>query len=111
DELDNYYLSKYPKNPDMRLSAVQEFEEAMCFLKELYSVFPMCRVCYSNHGNRPLRKLLEAYIPSIYMREYRQLLEAPSGWQWARSWKVKTKHPFIVEHGHKFKGTHAHMDA
>lgn len=105
DENDSYHFSKYPKNPDQKDSTVEEFEKMKDFMRELAEAFPIMRLCYSNHGARPLKRLLEAGIPSIFMRDYKQLISAPNSWQWQRSWMIKTKSPFMIEHGHKWKGT------
>lgn len=111
DECDFLYLSRYPKNPNMRLSAIQEYEEMINTLSEFYVAFPVMRLCYSNHGARLANKALESQIPELYLRDYSELLQAPTTWVWARHWKVNTRHPFIVEHGHKHSGVNAHRNA
>lgn len=104
DEVDHTWLSKFPKSPDMRMSAVEEFEATANFFCELYGQFPVMRLVTSNHGIRPMRRLLEAGIPSLYMKSYQELLNAPKSWCWARSWRINTRHPWMVEHGTKYSG-------
>lgn len=111
DEADHYHFSKYPKNPDNPDSAIEEFRKLKEFIRELSRAFPILRLCHSNHGIRPLKRLLEAEIPSIFMRDYKELIGAPDSWQWQRSWMIKTKSPFVVEHGHKWKGVIPHKTA
>lgn len=104
DECDFYHLSRYPKNPDMRLSAITEYEEMLDTLSEMYCAFPYMRLCYSNHGARLANKAVEAQIPELFLKDYRELLQAPSTWRWQESWKIETRNPFLIEHGLRFSG-------
>lgn len=111
DELDSYYGSSYPKNPNANHTAVQEFKEAVAHLKEWYAAFPICRVAISNHGVRWAKRASEAGIPSELMRSYREILEAPKGWIWSDEWIIKAKHRFRMIHGMGYSGMNGHRTA
>jgi isopentenyl phosphate kinase len=45
------------------------------------------------------------------LRAYREIIQAPDGWRWAKHWKIDTKHPFILEHGDDWGGSFPHLNA
>lgn len=82
DEIDAHSLSdKFKADPD-GLSPDAEINAAICALKELYKLFPKVKVCASNHTVRPWIKAFNAGLPSRFMKNYKDVLEAPIGWQW-----------------------------
>jgi hypothetical protein len=87
DELDSHGLSVHDHNPDLP-SAGDEVSLGVERLAPLYRAFPRVRVCTSNHTSRHLRQALRAGIPARFMKEYREALEAPDGWQWANEWTL-----------------------
>jgi hypothetical protein len=107
DETDCYWGSLYPKNPNSIHTAKTELEAARDILKQWYSAFPKVKLAYSNHGLRWVKKATHAEIPSEMLREYREILRAPMGWQWAEQWIVHDKHGFKVVHGHRYSGLSA----
>lgn len=109
DEIDGNGLSSYKKNPNSRYSPAYEIIEARERLKQWYEAFPIAKVCTSNHGARLLRKAIDSEIPSVCMREYRDILEAPKGWQWRKQWNIDAN--TIVVHGEDFAGPTPHMQA
>jgi len=56
-------------------------------LQPLYEMFPTVSVCISNHGARPFRRAMEYGIPRAYLREYREFMQAPKGWEWRDRWE------------------------
>ncbi len=82
DELDFHALSNYDADPDGHGSR-DEFESGMKDLHRLYKLFPEAQACISNHGARPFRRAAKAGIPSLFLREYRDFMEAPRGWSWS----------------------------
>lgn len=109
DETDGYFGSLYAHDPDASHTPNSEIAAAKERLKRWYRAFPRVRVCNSNHGDRWIKKASNAQIPSQLLRAYREIIEAPEGWQWADRWRVNTRHPFDVEHGHHgAQGIHAH---
>lgn len=111
DEVDQYWGGTYSKDPMGSLTAVQEIEASKEKLKEFCNVFPRVRICISNHGTRWQRKAFDASIPDILMRRYQDVMEIPKSWIYADHWLIKTKHPFLVEHGDKHGGTFPHVQA
>lgn len=104
DELDGYFASRFPKDPDMPLSPKAEIKLARLRLKEWYKAFPMCQVAISNHGLRWASKAFDSFIPSDIIKPYKEIIEAPSGWTWHDEIIVKTKVPFRVIHGLGYSG-------
>ncbi len=111
DELDFYWLSVFQKNPNIKYSAVSEIEFALEFLAELYKAFPTMRLCFSNHGKRMAKKAWESGFPDHFLKSYREVIKAPATYHWARSWVVRCKYPFMVEHGHKWGGQNGLLNA
>lgn len=111
DEVDQYYASRFPKDPDAILSARGELKVARERLKEWYKAFPICRVAISNHGLRWLARAHECYIPSEILRPYKELLEAPSGWSWHEEIKIKDSRPWRAIHGMGYSGINGHRNA
>lgn len=104
DELDQYYGGAWDKSPDAGHTACQEIEEARGKLKAWYRAFPLMKLCLSNHGSRWIRKATAAQIPSQLLRGYKEVIQAPKGWQWQKEWKVKDRYPWLLEHGDDWGG-------
>jgi len=108
DELELAGLSfNHDKNPNMP-GASDEFELGLKYLKTLYKIIPEMDVCTSNHTSRGFRAAFKFGIPSQFLRNYHDLLEAPRGYRWADSWEYD-KVLFI--HGEGFSGKFAHVKA
>lgn len=103
DELDMHSLSDYEHDPD-GYSAGQELEAALFFMHKLYKEFPVAKVCTSNHTSRPYRKAYRFGIPAAYLRDYREFLQAPDGWEWRDKWIIDG---IQFEHGESFLGESA----
>lgn len=82
DEVDYHAMSEHDHDPD-GMSAGHEHKEAMKFMKQLYKLFPVVQCCISNHTSRPFRKAFKNGIPSLFLKEYNDFMEAPLGWSWA----------------------------
>lgn len=104
DEVDYYYGSLFEKDPDATKTANQEIEDARKTLRQWYRAFPIARVCNSNHGLRWYKKFFKSQIPTQLLRDYAEIIQAPSTWKWADKWRINTKHPFILSHGMGFSG-------
>ncbi len=111
DELDQYYASRFPKDPDAIISARGELKIARERLKEWYKAFPAMRVCLSNHGLRWLARAHECYIPSEVLKPYKELIEAPYGWSWHEEIKIKDDYPWRAIHGVGYSGVNGHRNA
>jgi len=95
DEVDQHGLSTFPKE-SMLYSPGHEYEAAMEFMQKLYKLFPEVMVCESNHTARPYRIAKAAGLPSIYMKDYRAIMQAPAGWEWKDRWEIDN---VVYEHG------------
>lgn len=100
DEVDNCALSRYPKDPN-GASAGDELKRARRILKAYYQEFPTVYLCESNHRDRLYKRALEAGIPKEYLADVHEYLQAPKGWQWAKSW---TFDGVVYEHGDRAAG-------
>ncbi len=81
DEVDQHALSYHEHDPDLP-SAGDELEQAIAKLTPLYKMFPEADILHSNHGSLAFRKAKTAGIPRKYLRSYREVLQAPTGWRW-----------------------------
>lgn len=107
DEIDACALSKYDHDPDGDSAGV-EHQKALVQLKQLYKVFPKVSVCHSNHSSRPFRKAFEAGIPKIFLRAYKDFMEAPVDWQWADRFEIDG---VIYQHGEGYSGAQGALRA
>lgn len=112
DEADQFHGGRWPKSPDIPLSARAELQLTRERLKPWYAAFPKMRLAVSNHGLRWLRKAAEAQIPSELMRAYREVLGAPKFWIWRDEWIIKgNRAPFKMIHGMGYGGMYAYRTA
>lgn len=107
DEVDQYWASRFDRVARAPHTAEQEIEESRKELARWAVAFPHMRLCYSNHGDRFLRKADRDGFPRSVLRDFRDVLGTPPTWVWADHWIVKaSRHPFRVEHGHVRPGGH-----
>lgn len=104
DEVDQYNLSRYDKDPDA-VSAGDEYELAMLFLEDLYEIFPRVDAVHSNHLDRVAKKAMGAGIPKAYLKDLKEWMNAPVGWNWHR---FVTIGGVRYEHGDASNGARAH---
>lgn len=107
DELDFHQHSKYVKDPEA-MGIMREYTEGIKFMKQLYKLFPKAKACVSNHTIRPWARAAEVGIPHSWMKSYRELLQAPRGWQWSPRWEIDN---VIYEHGVGKSGANGHVKA
>ena len=81
DEIDHHALGDYDSDPD-GYSAGHELNAAIDRLKPYYKAFPVMHLCESNHTARILKRVFKAGIPIRYMRDFKDVIEAPKGWTW-----------------------------
>jgi hypothetical protein len=112
DETDGYHAGDWPKDPDAELSPVHELSITRERLRQWGEVFPIMKLCISNHGMRWIRKATGAQIPSQIIKSYQQIFETPQGWQWREEWRFnQLKHPFRMIHGMGYSGKDGHINA
>lgn len=107
DEIDAHALSEYDHDPD-GMSAGDELNKAIEALKPVFKLFPKVKVCTSNHTARPFRKAVKAGLPRQLIKEYKDFLDAPKGWEWRDQWEVDG---ILFEHGEGVGGKNAALDA
>lgn len=87
DEADQHALSQHTHDPD-GMSAGDELTATVKSIQPLYQLFPNVKVCTSNHGARPFRRAMEFGIPRAYLRDYKDFMQAPKGWEWKDRWII-----------------------
>lgn len=100
DEVDFHAMSDYTSDPDGH-SPGKELKLSIEVMKDLYREFPTCKVVTSNHTARPFRRAFKSGIPKIFMKSYREFLEAPDTWEWRDHWEIDGVTYF---HGEGFSG-------
>lgn len=99
DEVDAHAMSFHDSDPDLP-SASDELLDAIKPLRKLYKLFPKVDLLESNHGSMHYRKGKYHGIPRAYLRDYNDILEAPSGWKWHLDLTIDTKlGPIYFHHG------------
>lgn len=100
DEADMHALGNYDHDPD-GLTSGGELEAAREHLKAWYKTFPDVEVLRSNHTERPFRAAFRAGISKLFIRDYRDFLHAPKGWNWHEQIIIDEVQ---YEHGEGFTG-------
>lgn len=99
DEVNFESISYHEHNPDLP-GAADELNEAIDKLKPIYKMFPKADILESNHTSLMYRKQVTAGLPSAMMKSYREVLQAPKGWNWHFDLIVKTPQgPIYMHHG------------
>lgn len=100
DEADLGSWSTYIRSP-AHPNPAAELDMLRDRMRAWYAAFPHVRVCMSNHVERLFKRADEAAFPSGMMRAWREIIDAPPGWEWADHWIVRaSKQQFMIEHGH-----------
>jgi len=81
DEVDGHAISFHPSDPDL-LSPGDELDKAIQRLRPYYKLFPRVDLVDSNHGSLVYRKGKVHGLPRNVFKSYREILEAPKGWNW-----------------------------
>lgn len=107
DEIDFHGISRFDIDPN-GLSPKDEFIRGLEHLKRYYKAFPNMIVVESNHTARPFRAAFKAGIPALFMRSYKEFLQAPKGWNWHERFTIDG---VMYEHGEGYTGKQAHLNA
>lgn len=84
DEADKHALSFHDSDPNLD-SAGMELEKSRVFMHKLHKMFPVMRLCHSNHGSMHFRKASAKGLPVQYLRTYREVFFPHGGgerWEW-----------------------------
>lgn len=99
DEIDGHSLSFHEHNPDLP-SPKDELALARKHLQPLYKLFPNVDVIESNHGSLVYRRAINSGLPREVMKDYKEVLNAPSGWNWHFDLTLQTElGPVYFHHG------------
>ena len=99
DEINWESISYHEKNPDLP-GALDELVLSRKALKPIMELFPKMEIMESNHGSLPFRKAQTVGLPSQILKTYREILQAPKGWNWHLSYVFNTKlGPVYMAHG------------
>lgn len=109
DELDFAGSGRYDVDPD-GISPGMEFEAGLAKLKLWYDALAeyKVQVCTSNHTMRPWKKAHAGGLSTKFLKNVKDLLEAPDNWSW---------HDKIIiddvqyEHGESWSGAQAALKA
>lgn len=86
DVLDNHYASYHESDPD-GLGAGEELDRAIETLANWVAVFPSAVVTVGNHDRMICRKAFSGGVPSRWLRDYSEVLNAP-GWDFVDSIEI-----------------------
>lgn len=100
DEVDHHALSFHDHDPN-EYSPAHEHLRAVEHLKPFYREFPRARIVVSNHTSRIFRRAFTSGIPRLFLRDYKDFLKAPKGWEWKDSWVIDNVY---YCHGDGFSG-------
>lgn len=77
---DFHNISFHDSDPDL-LGAGDELLALQKCASKLEALFPKMIIVGSNHGDLPLRKIKNAGLPKAFLRDYNDLYNVGSGWQ------------------------------
>lgn len=100
DSLDQHTLGKWTANPDLP-GPLDEYTQGMEFMHKLYKLFPKATEVVSNHNSRYIKRVMEAGIPSSFVKSYREIMQYPKGWKIEEEYEVDG---VMYEHGTRFGG-------
>jgi predicted phosphodiesterase len=107
DIVDQHGLGRWVPNSDAAGNN-EELEMALDAVARLAELFPNLKICWGNHDLRFIKKIMGIGIPSTFVRDLREVLQAPPGWQWASHYVTDGVRVF---HGDGFSGQNAALNA
>lgn len=103
DSMDQHALSRWATDPD-GLGPRDEYEQAIEHLRPVYKLFPEAIEVASNHNERIAKRAYEAAIPSVFLRDYSQIMQYPPGWHLEQYVEIEG---VLYEHGNTQGGMYA----
>ena len=97
DIIDNHAISNYSPNPD-GYSAGDELKLAKKRIQKWYKQFPNATVTEGNHCQRISKKVLVNGIPSMWIRELKDVLETPN-WDFVDEYEYQN---IVYIHGYTY---------
>ena len=102
DEVDMHSMSFHTHDPEL-FSPSKELEKAIESLEPIYRLFPDVDVIESNHGSLIYRKQTYHGLPRSVFKSYREILQAPVGWEWHRDLSLRMVNGLDVFFTHGMK--------
>ena len=106
DEADHHALSYHDSDPNLD-SAGMELVKTREFLQKLERMFPVMKLCHSNHGSMLHRKAKTHGIPADMIKSYREILfpeGGGEGWEWAFDHRLTLPNGDDVQFQHQASG-------
>lgn len=106
DETDHHAMSYHDSDPNLDSAGV-ELVKAREFLHKLEKVFPVMKLCHSNHGSMLHRKAKTHGIPADMIKSYREVLfphGGGEGWEWAFDHRLTLPNGEEVQFMHQASG-------
>lgn len=108
DEWDCHAISDHGSDPN-GMSPGEELEDAKRAMKNFYKIFKgPVQFCTSNHSSRPFRRAFKAGLPTQFLRDYREFLDAPKEYVWKDEWVFDG---VLYFHGEPYAGQNAAIKA
>lgn len=101
DEVDYHSLSFHDSDPDLD-SAGSELLKSIGYMESIYKIFPKADVLESNHGSMGYRKAKHHGMPRHLLKSYKEVLNAPQGWNWHTELVLKMSNGEKVLFRHSF---------
>lgn len=99
DLVDFHGISFHPKHPNLA-SPGDELKAVRAFVKELEKIFPSMIIIGSNHGDLPMRKVVDAGLPTSFLRPYNEIYGVSNKWKFVDDLTIKEKQEVIyLAHG------------
>lgn len=80
DLVDWHSISFHPKHPNLAAPG-HELEAIRKFVKALEKLFPSMIIIGSNHGDLPMRKVVDAGLPTDFLRPYNEIYQVGPKWK------------------------------
>ncbi len=106
DETDMHAMSFHDSDPNLDSAGV-ELSKAREFLGKLAKMFPVMKLCHSNHGSMLHRKAKTHGIPVDMIKSYREVLFPHGGgeqWEWEPTHRLTLPNGEVVMFVHQASG-------
>ena len=107
DIIDNHAVSYHEHEPEL-YSAGDELTIAIRRLGRWYEEFPQLKVCIGNHDDLYRRKCKTIGLPERVIKEFRQIIQAPTKWEFKYGYEVSG---IKIFHGTGLGGDKPHVKA
>lgn len=86
DLIDQHFSSFWNIDPDGH-SAAEELRLAKLQIQEWYKTFPIAKVCIGNHDLIPARKMFNAGVSKVWLKDISEILNTPN-WEYAEEFII-----------------------